>query len=88
MGCCIVSVSAIFLYSLNATRIPVLFLSSLNCRAEAGVPGAIDRAVGDAYVALLMLCPKDLSWVSNPTQVRRSLLCAQSPTSSFPDGCR
>ena len=34
---------------------------------RAGV--ALDRALGDAYVALLMLCPKQLSWVTNPTQM-------------------
>lgn len=38
-------------------------------RHDEGVPGALDRAVGDAYVALLMLCPKQLSWVKNPTQM-------------------
>jgi len=30
---------------------------------------ALQRAVGDAYVALMMLCPKQLSWVDNPTQM-------------------
>jgi len=38
-------------------------------RADAGGAGALDRAVGDAYVALMMLCPKQLSWVANPTQM-------------------
>jgi hypothetical protein len=40
--------------------------------AAGGGPGAgaaLERAVGDAYVALLMLCPKQLSWVDNPTQM-------------------
>jgi hypothetical protein len=27
------------------------------------------RAEGDAFVALMMLCPKQLSWVGNPTQM-------------------
>ena len=30
---------------------------------------ALERAVGDAYFGLMMLCPKQLSWVSNPTQM-------------------
>ena len=38
-------------------------------RAETGAAGALERAVGDAYVALMMLCPKQLSWVNNPTQM-------------------
>jgi len=40
--------------------------------AAGGGPGAgaaRERAGGDAYVALLMLCPKQLSWVDNPTQM-------------------
>lgn len=45
----------------------------LDVAAAAG-PGArgaqaLARAVGDAYVALLMLCPVQLSWVDNPTQL-------------------
>jgi len=28
----------------------------------------LERAVGDAYWALLSMCPKQLSWVKNPTQ--------------------
>ena len=38
-------------------------------RHEAGAHKALERAVGDAYVALLMLCAKQLSWVKNPTQL-------------------
>jgi len=30
---------------------------------------ALSRAVGNALVAFLMLCPKQLSWVTNPTQM-------------------
>ena len=30
---------------------------------------ALSRAVGNALVAFLMLCPKQLSWVENPTQM-------------------
>lgn len=37
-------------------------------RHDAGDPKALDRAVGDGYVALMMLCPKQLSWVQHPTQ--------------------
>lgn len=36
---------------------------------ETGASDALERAVGDTYVALMMLCPKDLPWVGNPTQM-------------------
>jgi len=36
---------------------------------SAARAAALQRAVGDVYVALLMLCPGQLSWVDNPTQM-------------------
>lgn len=36
--------------------------------ANGGESGALERAAGNALVALTMLCPRQLSWVTNPTQ--------------------
>ena len=36
---------------------------------EEGRKGSLARAVANGYVALMMLCPTQLSWVQNPTQL-------------------
>ena len=40
-----------------------------NATSPALRADALDRAVGNAMLAFLMLCPKQLSWVQNPTQM-------------------
>ncbi len=40
----------------------------LNKFDETGDPKYLDHAVADAYLALTWWCPKQLSWVKNPTQ--------------------
>ncbi len=39
---------------------------------RTGQNECLDRAVGDAYLAFLWWCPKQLSWVRNPTQCAHS----------------
>lgn len=47
-----------------------LFLwSQLDKHDSTGDPSALEHALGDAYVGLMMLCPKQLSWVDNPMQM-------------------
>ena len=43
----------------------------LDVHDQTGAQAALDRAVGDAYLALLMACPVQLPWVSHPTQLAR-----------------